>query len=102
MTLLGPRAIQRTTASLLTNVGLTDFIAENEDEYVEKAVEWVTTRKDELAEIRQGLRERFLASPVCSGYVEAVEAAYRQCWRDYCAKPMPLSDAAFLLKEAVA
>ncbi len=102
VTLLGPRAIQRTTASLLTNVGLTDFIAETEDEYVEKAVEWVTTRKVELAEIRQGLRERFLASPVCAGYVEAVEAAYRQCWREYCAKPMPLSDAAFLLKEAVA
>ncbi len=102
VTLLGPRAIQRTTASLLTNVGLEGFIAETEDAYIEKAVEWVTTRKHELAEIRQTLRERFLASPVCAGYVEAVEAAYRQCWRDYCAKPMLLSDAAFLLKEAVA
>lgn len=99
VTLTGERAIQRTSASLLTNVGLTDFIAYDEAEYVSKAVDWVTTRKQELAVIRQTLRATLLASPICEGYLPHVEAAYRTVWRDYCAKPMPLSDASFLLNE---
>lgn len=102
VTLLGDRAIQRTSASLLTNLGLTDFIATSEDAYVEKAVEWVTTRRDELAALRQALRATLVASPICSGYTAAVEAVYRDLWRAYCAKPMTLVDAAYRLQEAVA
>lgn len=93
ITLIGPRVIQRTTASLLTILGLTDCIAETREDYVEKAVMWVTTRKQELAEIRGGLRAKFVASPICTGYVDAVEVAYRQLWRAWCAKGLSLADA---------
>ncbi len=102
VTLLGERAIQRTSASLLTNLGLEQFIATSEDEYVDKAVAWVTTRKTDLAALRQTLRETLVASPICSGYTSAVEAAYRDLWQAYCARPMSLADAAYRLKEAVA
>lgn len=102
VTLMGSRAIQRTSGSLLTNVGLTGFMANSGDEYVDLAVSWVTDRKHELAGIRHDLRDRFLASPICAGYTEAVEAAYRHCWREYCAKPMPIADAQFRLREALA
>lgn len=102
VTLVGERAIQRTSASLLTNLGLTDFIAETEDAYVEKAVAWVTTRKGELSAIRHGLRERLVASVICTGYTEAVEAAYRDVWTAYCDTPVKVSDLAFRLQEAMA
>lgn len=102
VTLLGERAIQRTSASLLTTLGLTDFIATTEDEYVDKAIEWVTTRKHELAALRPTLRQTLTESPICKGYTAAVEAAYRTLWETHCAKPLSLADAAFRLKEAMA
>jgi predicted O-linked N-acetylglucosamine transferase (SPINDLY family) len=102
VTLIGPRVIQRTTASLLTVLGLPEFIAETRDEYVTKAVEWVTTRKEELAALRVGMRERFVTSAACAGYVDAVEVQYRALWRAYCAKPMSLADAQKLLDRVLA
>lgn len=98
VTLLGDRVIQRTSASLLTTLGLTDFIAHSTDEYITKAVEWVTTRKPELATIRAGLRERCDQSPIRAGYLEAVEQAYRQVWREWCARPLSVADAAYRLE----
>ncbi len=100
VTLIGDRVIQRTSASLLTILGLTDFIAETPEEYIDKAVEWVTTRKHELATIRAGLRDRCDASPIRQGYLEATEAAYRQVWRDWCARPLSLADARYRLEQA--
>jgi len=100
VTLLGPRVIQRTTASLLTTLGLTDFIAQTEDEYIEKAVAWVTERKPELAEIRRTLRATCDASPIRQGYLEAVETAYRQAWRDWCATPLTVAEAQYRLEQA--
>lgn len=99
VTLIGDRVIQRTTASLLTILGLTDFIAHTPEEYVNKAVEWVTVRKHELAEIRQGLKAKCDASPIREGYREATEAAFRQIWREWCAKPLTLEDAWYRLKQ---
>jgi predicted O-linked N-acetylglucosamine transferase (SPINDLY family) len=102
VTLIGPRVIQRTTASLLTTLGLEDFIATTTDEYIDKAISWVTTRKEELAAIRPGLKARLLASPIHTGYVEAVEVAYRQVWRDWCATPVSIADARRRLERLMA
>ncbi len=99
VTLLGPRVIQRTTASLLTILGLTDFITETHEDYIDTAVSWVTERKQELAEIRRGLRSTFVASPICTGYPEAVDALYRQLFQDWCAKPLTLADARYRLEQ---
>lgn len=98
VTLIGPRVIQRTTASLLTTLGLTDFIAHSKEEYVDKAVEWVTVRKHELAEIRQGLRARCERSPIKAGYLEATESAYRDIWREWCAQPVTVADLRYRLQ----
>ncbi len=102
VTLIGPRVIQRTTASLLTNLGLEDCIATTTDQYVAKAVNAVTESKWFLAKMRMELRERFIASPIHAGYVEAAEAAYRELWREWCAKPISLSDARKRLEMAMA
>lgn len=86
VTLMGDRMIQRTTASFLTILGLTDFIATTPEHYVDLAVTWVTTRRHELADLREGLRARLAASPICAGYLPAVEAVYRSLWREWCAQ----------------
>lgn len=85
VTLLGERMIQRTSASLLSLLNLFDFISTNVDQYVEMAAAWVTTRRWELAEIRVGLRAAVRQSPIIVGYGDAVEAAYRSLWREWCA-----------------
>lgn len=100
VTLLGPRIIQRTTASLLTNVGLPDFIATSHEDYIDKAVAWVTTRKAELAQIRLKLPAIADASPIRQGYLEAVEAAFRGIWREWCAQPLSIADARYRLEQA--
>lgn len=96
--LYGERAIQRTTASLLTNLGIPEFIAYSTEDYIEKAVAFVTTRKEELAALRPVLRQRLAESPICAGYREHVEVAYRDLWRKWCATPLTIADAMFRLR----
>jgi predicted O-linked N-acetylglucosamine transferase (SPINDLY family) len=100
VTLIGPRVIQRTTASLLTNLGLSQFITETKEDYINQAVSWVTERKSELHDIRVNLRKAFIASPIHAGYTQAVETAYRDLWREWCAQPMAIADAAYRLEQA--
>ncbi len=85
ITLMGSHVIQRTTASVNTVLGLTDFNAVDRADYVTKAKDWVLRRSGELATIRAGLRARLSASPICAGYGPRVEAVYRELWRDWCA-----------------
>ncbi len=84
ITLIGSRMIQRTSASFLTAVGLETFITQTPEEYIDTAVQWVTTRKHDLATVRAGLRTTFRGSSILTGYVQAVETAYRSLWREYC------------------
>ena len=84
MTLIGDRLVQRVTSSLLTTLGLTDFIATTTDDYIEQAIAWVTVRREELSRIRLTLRDRMAASPLCTGYRETVEGLYRQLWQEWC------------------
>ncbi len=56
----------RHSLSHLSNVGLTETIARDLDEYVELAVS-LAGDLPRLAELRAGLRERMAASPLCDG-----------------------------------
>jgi predicted O-linked N-acetylglucosamine transferase (SPINDLY family) len=67
--------------SILRGVGLTDWIARDDDSFVAAAV---ALARDYLAltTIRAGLRDRFLASPLCSGrsFVQGFEKALLKLW----------------------
>jgi predicted O-linked N-acetylglucosamine transferase (SPINDLY family) len=82
LTLAGNSFRQRVGASVLTQLGLTDFITHSPEQYVAKAVslagDW-----ERLAELRPILRDRMMQSPLCDGvgFARAVERAFRQMWR---------------------
>ena len=88
LTMIGPRMIERTSASIMTNCGMPEFICQTHGEYIEKAIRFVTTDRERLAEYRRTCRERLMTSPIVVGYTEAVETAYRTLWREWCANQL--------------
>ena len=92
ITLAGPNHASRPGVSLLSNVGLRDLIATTPQEYVDTAVR-LAEDLPRLAEIRVGLRQRMLESPLMDGplFARNMEACYRQAWRTWCAA-LPQND----------
>jgi len=90
--LLGRQLSGRGPSSIMTVVGLNEFVATSEDDYVAKAVAW-TTRLEELAAIRAGLRDKIRDGPLGNHklYVQMVEAGYREVWRRWCAGLPPVA-----------
>jgi predicted O-linked N-acetylglucosamine transferase (SPINDLY family) len=82
VTLYGTQAGGRNTSSVLTAMGRSEWIAKTPGEYV-GVVAAVTADLQALAAVRKTLRRELLDSPVCKGYVEKVEEAYREMWRVY-------------------
>jgi protein O-GlcNAc transferase len=87
VSLKGLTAVGRNGLSILANVGLTDLVANDTDQYVRIAVE-LASDLPRLKKLRADLRERMQASPLMDAprFVRAVEAAYREMWQRWCAK----------------
>ncbi len=85
LTMSGHGHAGRVGASLLSQVGLADWIAEDHAGFVALAKRFAADRPA-LAALREGLRSAVKASPLCDGkaYAHAVEAAYRAMWRKAC------------------
>ncbi len=86
VTLAGRWPASRVSTSLLRAAGLPELATESEDAYVDVASALVTDAA-RLRELRDGLRARVLASELgdAVGLTRAIEAAYRQMWRDHVA-----------------
>jgi protein O-GlcNAc transferase len=84
VTLSGDRTWGRLSASVLTCLGLTDWVARTADEYIGIAVR-AATNLVKLAELRAGLRCRLLAG-LGDGprFTRALERTYRDLWRRWC------------------
>jgi predicted O-linked N-acetylglucosamine transferase (SPINDLY family) len=74
----GATFASRHSLSHLSTVGLTETIARNFDEYVERAVSLAADPR-RLAALRAGLRERMAASPLCDGKRFATDLASLLC-----------------------
>jgi predicted O-linked N-acetylglucosamine transferase (SPINDLY family) len=85
--LRGDRFISRVTASILHTTGLDDWIADDLDTYVSKAVAFASDIPA-LSRLRQTLRHRFVTSPMCDAprFARNFEAALRGMWRIWCDK----------------
>jgi predicted O-linked N-acetylglucosamine transferase (SPINDLY family) len=85
LTLAGELHCSRLGASLLSAVGLGEFIATSPEDYVARAAA-TEDRIDHLADLRRTMRDRLLSSPLTDGrrLAGSVEAVYRDRWRAWC------------------
>jgi protein O-GlcNAc transferase len=85
VTLRGDRFVSRVAATVLSNAGLEELIAQSEAEYVDKAVA-LAENPERLVTRRATIRTRLAASAVCDadGFTRKLENAYRNIWRRWC------------------
>lgn len=83
ITLAGKMHAGRVGVSLLTQLALEGWIANDEDEYVELAKYWAA-QSGKLSALRMELRERLKLSDLCNGklFASKVEQAYNQIWSE--------------------
>jgi predicted O-linked N-acetylglucosamine transferase (SPINDLY family) len=81
----GERPASRSAAAILTNLGLEDWIAATEGEYVRIAASRARDAA-RLAELRRTLRARLRASPLMdeAGFARDMASVWRSLWRRWC------------------
>ena len=85
ITLRGTRWAGRLGESFLTNVGLPDFVANSEDEYISIAKK-LANDPVRLQNLKSALRTILLASPLCDvgSFTRHLETVYRDIWTQWC------------------
>ena len=85
LTFLGDRHAARVSASILSRVGLSDWIAQDEKHMVAIA-KAKASNIEALQQLRMGMRDRVLESPLCDAELVAREFrdAMRDEWRNWC------------------
>ena len=88
VSLAGQTAVGRGGLSILSNVGLTDLVADDAGQYIRIAAD-LANDLPRLSELRQTLRQRMQASPLMDAprFARNIEAAYRQMWQRWCSNP---------------
>ena len=84
LTRAGNDMLSRSGQNLLNNVGMQDWVALDDDDYVRKAVE-LASDLEGLAGIRRGLRAKLEASPICDGpkFARNLQQALWDIWEKY-------------------
>jgi protein O-GlcNAc transferase len=85
LTLAGQRFLSHQGETILHNVGLPEWIASDEVDYVAKAAAFAGDIQA-LAKLRAGLRDQLLASPLCDAprFTRNFEHAMRGMWQKWC------------------
>jgi protein O-GlcNAc transferase len=91
----GDRHAGRVGVSLLSQIGLTDLIANSAEEYVEIALR-LANDPARLSELRHLLRPRMAASSLGDGraFARKMEAALRDMWQRWCSPTNPINQDA--------
>jgi predicted O-linked N-acetylglucosamine transferase (SPINDLY family) len=86
VTMAGRPHASRVGMSILRAVGLGDLVTTTQGEYVAACARLAADRA-RLVELRAGLRGRVRASPLgdARGLAAAIETAYKELWRRWCA-----------------
>ncbi len=91
LSLLGQTPVGRAGLSIASNLGLSEFVATSEDDYVSAAVN-LARDLGRLSALRAELRDRMTRSPLMDGtrFTRNLEAAYRSAWAAWCERdPIP-------------
>ena len=85
VTLAGAAYHSRVGVSLLSNIGLKEFIAKTPDEYIRLAVN-LANDLNRLQSIRENLRNKMSGSPLTDAkrFTINLEKCYREIWRTWC------------------
>jgi predicted O-linked N-acetylglucosamine transferase (SPINDLY family) len=85
VTMIGQTVVGRAGLSQLSNLGLTRFVADSPDRFVELA-QSAAADLPALSELRRTLRDRMRASPLMDAprFARDIEWAYRAIWREWC------------------
>jgi len=83
---LGNGHASRCGGAIVIAAGLDDWVAQDEEGYIEIAKRWASN-PEELAALRARLPQQVLSSAAGNSvtYTRHVEVGYRKFWRDYCA-----------------
>ena len=83
VTLNGKTAVGRGGVSILSNLGLPELIASDDEQYIATALQ-LARDPDALKDLRQSLRRRMRESPIMDAtrFARDIETAYRQMWQD--------------------
>ena len=87
VTLRGDRPAGRVGASLLTQVGRTEWIADSDEDYI-RIARSLAEDAERLSTIRASLRDEMKASTLGDAtlFAQSMESAYRKLWQDWCKK----------------
>ena len=85
VSLAGQTAVGRSGVSILSNLGLTELVANDLDQYLRIAI-GLAQDLPRLGNLRAALRERMQNSPLMDApcFAHNIEAAYREMWRTWC------------------
>lgn len=94
ITLRWPTLTGRVSASIMTTLGLPDWIADTPQQYVDLAVQKASDLSS-LAKLRERLRDIFTSSIIGdqAAYMRTVEREYAQLWQEWCARNQVQRDA---------
>ncbi|MDZ4183908.1 MAG: hypothetical protein U1D97_02880, partial [Desulfuromonadales bacterium] len=83
--MLGSNFISHAGESILSNAGLDEWIAVDAEDYIRRAVHF-TRDLQQLAELRTGLRNQLLSSPLCDAprFARNFEGVLREIWKNWC------------------
>jgi predicted O-linked N-acetylglucosamine transferase (SPINDLY family) len=86
VSLAGKTAVSRAGLSLATNLGLTELVATDAQQFVNIAI-GLADDLPRLAKLRATLRQRMQDSPLMDAprFTRNLEAAFRQMWQRWCA-----------------
>lgn len=89
VTLPGDTFAGRHAATHLTHAGMPEFIARDEQDYIDIAVKWASDL-DALAKLRAGMRKHVAKTPLVDGprFAKNLEIALRHMWNDWCERKL--------------
>ena len=84
LTLASRPPVGRIGTTFMINLGLPEWVAESEEEYIDKALRFAQD-PEALAQVRAGMRERMRTSPLMdgAGFPGRWEAAYREMYEKW-------------------
>ncbi len=85
MTRVGETIVGARGASHLHNLGLTDWVTHDDEDFVRRVVK-IAGDLEQLGQLRATLRRRMERSPLMDAprFARHIEAAYREMWRAWC------------------